>query len=150
MITSVASNITSYFIKKNIISKEEQDVYSYCFELLLSFVINCILLIIYSIIAKSVIETIFFVVGFMSLRLNTGGYHASTHFRCCMLLMILYTVFLGIVNLANITHYSITSLIISIISVIIVFIIAPVEDNNKKLEVNETQRLKNKSSNSHY
>ena len=63
------------------------------------------------------VETIFFLVGFMTIRATAGGYHARNHFI----------------------------VIVNIISFVIVEVISPVEDENKPFTKVEYEILRKKS-----
>ncbi|MFZ2540067.1 MAG: accessory gene regulator B family protein [Oscillospiraceae bacterium] len=145
MLTSIAQKISYFFIDHKIITDENREIYNYCFELLLSFIINSIILIVLSIITGKFVEMIFFVIGFMPLRLSCGGYHAKNHFRCCLLLTLFFSLFILLLIKLNENYYFIYNCIIAVISIFTVFSLAPFEDANKPLTSKELKRMKRKS-----
>lgn len=82
MLTFMAQRLSSFFILKKIIKEEERAVYDYCFEVFLSTVINFMAIVILAFASRTVIPTIFFLVGFIGLRVTAGGFHAETPIGC--------------------------------------------------------------------
>lgn len=142
MITHFAKKISHFFIKKNVISQKDFDIYVYSFELLISTLINFVMIISIAIFSRKVTETIFYIVAFIPLRIFAGGYHADTHERCLLILLISYLVFLILISCVSIYLSIIISLVSLGLANIIIYIYAPVEDPNNPM--NEKQKRKSK------
>ncbi len=82
MIKKLSTLISNQFVKRNIISEDAQDVYTYGVEITISSLIGFILVTTIGIIFKSLMQAIIFYVIFVALRSITGGYHASTYLKC--------------------------------------------------------------------
>ena len=82
MIHKIAGKITDYYIKKQTLAEDDREMYVYCFELLVATVFNVTVMAIIGIATKLYLETLLFLVGFMTMRGITGGYHADTHLQC--------------------------------------------------------------------
>ncbi len=88
----LAQYITDFLVEQKIIEKDDVDVYLYGLELILSFIINTLIILILGIILHRVDVTIVFLLIFISLRRFTGGYHAQTRFRCKISIIITHLI----------------------------------------------------------
>ena len=64
MYNKLAESITNFFIGRNIINTNEQEIYIYSFEVLISDLIYMFIALLTSLISKSILETIIFLIGF--------------------------------------------------------------------------------------
>ena len=94
MIAQLSDRLSSFFVKQGIVDAEDNDVYAYSFEILISTLISFLALLVISIWTGTVVFTLMYVVGFIPMRAIAGGFHAKTHFRCFLILMIAYSAFL--------------------------------------------------------
>lgn len=133
IMSTLSEGITNFFIKKNIVKKEEENIYKYGFELLLSAILSFIIMIVIGLIAGKIIESLIFYVCFILVRTYTGGYHAKTHLKCKI-------AFAGaqVVALLMTEILFRVSILYSIIDVAICLILvarfAPIENKNKKID----------------
>lgn len=88
MLTKLAQRISLFFISKGTIREDERQIYDYCFEIMLSTILNFCSVIVIAIITKTVFFTLCFIVGFMIIRATAGGYHAETHMACLLILIV--------------------------------------------------------------
>ena len=142
MLTHMAQRLSSFFISKNIIKEEDREVYDYSFEILLSTLINLGAVIIFAVVSRSVVPTLFFLLGFMAIRTTAGGFHAETHIGCFLILVGSYTIYLLMLVLMSSYILSIIALILCIISWLLVVVFSPVEDYNKPFTKEEYKRFK--------
>lgn len=140
MIAHFAKKISHFFIKKEVIRQDDYEVYSYSLELLISTLINFVMIISIAIISRKVPETIFYIAAFIPLRISAGGYHANTHARCLLILLISYIVFLIVISCVSINLSIIISLVSLGLAILIIYIYAPVEDINNPM--NKEQKRK--------
>lgn len=145
MIVSLAQKMSSSFIAMNVIKEEERQIYDYSFQLLLSTILNSSVLIILSVIAGRIFETALFMITFITLRQLAGGYHARTHFRCFLIMLLVYSIFLIILFSLPAHYYTYVVVASVVISMFTVFLIAPVADANKPLTSKERNKLSQKS-----
>jgi accessory gene regulator B len=137
----MSRNIASFFASRGIISQDDIEVYAYSFEILISSVASFIALTVIAIISRTAFLSALYLLGFVPLRLLAGGYHAKSHFRCFLLLMITYSVFLLLISLLPASNEA-PSMIISAISVVLVIFLAPRPDENKPIADDEAARFK--------
>ena len=90
----LASIMTDYLLSEKMIADDERDVYHYCIEVTLSILTYWLLILSCALAAGRLGESVVYVLAFMAMRLNVGGYHASTHFRCALLSLTAYLAFL--------------------------------------------------------
>ena len=118
--------------QQNKFAPEDKEVYRYGIQQGLNLTLNILTTIIIGVLCGMVYPSLMFLICYMPLRSFCGGYHAKTHLRCyiysvimitCILLVAKYTTF-------NIVLYE----ILVLISLIIILLLAPVEDENKKLD----------------
>jgi len=141
----MSKKISSFFISNNIIKEEDKEVYEYSLELLLSTVLNFAAVIIIAIFTRKILEATLFVLGFVPLRAMAGGYHADTHFRCFLILIFTYSVFLLTVFFIPVKFILATTAVLVLISISLIFILSPMEDSNKPLSEEETKKFRRKS-----
>ena len=101
LIARMSRSISSFFIVHGVISKDEREVYNYSFEILLATVLNFLVVVILAIVSRTIPQTVFYLLGFLPLRQIAGGYHAKTHFRCLLILIFSYIVFLVLLHFAT-------------------------------------------------
>lgn len=139
MLTHLARRISSFFISNRTMREDERQIYDYCFEIMLSTILNFCSVMVIAIITKTVFLTLCFIVGFMIIRATAGGYHAETHMACFMILIVSYVIYLVILlNLSN-NIISVLTIIICVISTLLIIFLAPVEDHNKPLTKAEVE-----------
>jgi|GEM_PF-1010375 len=137
MYGKIAKRITISLIKSEIVESDEQAVYEYSIEVMLSDFVYLVIALITAISTNAVIETLLFYTGFFSIRKCAGGYHADTYWMCHVLfganqlVMILLQFILPKISLPYVTTA------ITLISVICIFIFAPVSNKNREFTKNE-------------
>lgn len=145
MLTKMAKSISSFFIKNGSIQEDDRKVYDYCFEILLSTILNLLLVIIIAIFTKTMLTTLFYITGFMVVRSTAGGYHANTHLSCASILAGTYTIYLLLLKSIATSILGMLSLLFTFIAVLLVYMLSPVEDHNKPFSREEAKQFKRKS-----
>lgn len=134
----LASAITDYYIRKNIIDAAKRNIYIYGFKLIISDIVNFIVIILLGLLVNCELESVVFLITLCGLRVFTGGFHAKTFFVCRLSMMITFILVMATSNLlieSGVNYIYIGFL--NIISTIIVALLAPVQNPNKKLEVKQ-------------
>jgi accessory gene regulator B len=145
MISRLAKSTACFFVDNKIIEAEDEEVYSYGMELLLSTAVNLAVAIIIAMITKSFLPCLVNLTAFLTLRVNAGGYHADTHLGCTMTLI--STLLIFIFAEKNIPEAAMfyNSLIMLMFSNILIIMLSPVEHPNKPLNDELRKKLRNKS-----
>lgn len=145
MIAKLAKSTAHFFYEKNIVKKEDEEVYAYGMELLYSSIFNILLAVVISAALNTFLPTTIFIVAFITLRQYIGGYHAKTHFGCMSILTVVLIIFSFLSKNIPINFEIPISIITTVISIILVIIFAPVEHSNKPLSNNDKIRLRKSS-----
>ena len=82
MINNLAKRLTSVFVSSGEVRQEDEDIYAYACEILLSTLMNIIVCLIISVVLSQLIEGFLFMICFAWLRHYTGGHHAKHHWEC--------------------------------------------------------------------
>jgi len=137
MLSRLSRKLSCFFVPN--VSEEDREVYNYSFEMLLATLLNIVVLCGLAAVTKTFLESLLFVVGFVPLRSLAGGYHAKTHFRCLLTLLLAYAFFWVTVTFAPVNMYLWINLAAGVVAVILVWLLSPVEDRNKPL--NDKEKL---------
>ena len=136
MIHKLSNVISNKLALLGIIQEERKNVYAYGLELLLASVLGVALLIILSMLLKKPFMWILYLLAFIPFRLNAGGYHAKSHFRCIVTFSSLYAALIIISHLIPPVRFF--PFIISVLCIILVLIFAPIETINNPLNAGRT------------
>ena len=118
--------------QQNKFAPEDKEVYRYGIQQGLNLTLNILTTIIIGVLCGMVYPSLMFLICYMPLRSFCGGYHAKTHLRCYIYSVIMITCILLV---AKYTAFNIVlSEVLVLISLIIILLLAPVEDENKKLD----------------
>ncbi len=144
MISKLAKSVAYFFVEKNIIKKEDEEVYAYGMELLYSSILNVVLATVIALITNTILPTVIFFVTFVCLRQYIGGYHAKTHWGCLSILGVVLIVFSMLVRYVPKENAKVIIVVSVMISVTLVLLFAPVEHPNKLLSGDDKTRLRKK------
>lgn len=97
MIDFLASKITENLVKSSIIN-EKIPVYRYGIELLISSAIGISLILTLGVISNTFLEATVFLLLFIILRQQTGGYHSNTYVGCNTSFSIIYLILVYIIK----------------------------------------------------
>lgn len=138
MIDRLSQCILDYLLNSKVIenSKTEKEYYKYGIQITLSSILNILLILSIGFLSSNIIESIIFLVLFISIRQFTGGFHASTYFKCNLSFCI---VFISILLMNYMTkHYLNTyiAVLLSLFCVLVILIKCPIENKNKPIPDN--------------
>jgi len=145
MTALLARKLTEFFIQSQVIKETDRETYEYCFQVFLMNVANFGTLILLGAALGRVVETILFIIGFSIIRKQAGGYHASTPFRCYLLSLANYIVFIILLMLMPSAWTKLMSIVDISLACIIIWRFAPVADKNKPFCIGEYERYKRNS-----
>ncbi len=141
----LATKVTNYFIRKNIVKEDEQETYIYCFELLIATIVNLLVMLVIAVATQLYLESFIFTIVFMSMRGICGGYHANTHLTCFLTLMIVFGAFITMLKLINVIYLFYISIGCLVLASIIICLLAPIDSITKPLTIKEYKKNKKKS-----
>lgn len=142
MISKLAKNIAHFFVLQNIVEESREVIYAYGMELLISYVLNTIIVLLIALISHTLPAVAVFIAVFMGLRRFVGGYHANSHFSCMFTLVVVMLVFsYGICNVSG-QVAQIFSIGFIAVALPVIFCIAPVPHPNKPMSEEKGIRLR--------
>lgn len=135
-----ATQICKKLLREGIISSEQEEIYVYGFELILSFLISTTIIFAIGVILEQIVNTLVFLLLFILIRRCTGGFHAKTYLQCK-----LYTIgfYLTVILLSVYTAIPLWSFsLLAVIGGTIILWIGPIENPNKPLTLQERYKSK--------
>lgn len=142
MIARLSKRIASFFVRNEVIKSEDEEVYEYGLQLLLSTVFNGIIALTLAIISGTVWQCVCYLAVFVLLRKSSGGFHAKTHFGCCCILAAVLSLFIMLIKFVPNEDYVIVATIAVIFSVCMILMFAPLEHENKPISDRDKSRLR--------
>lgn len=142
MIARLSKKMASFFVRNEVIKSEDEEVYEYGLQLLISTVFNGIIALILAIISGTVLQCVCYLAVFVLLRKSAGGFHAKTHFGCCCILAVILSLFIMFIKFVPNEAYGIVATIAVAFSVVIILIFAPLEHENKPISDRDKNRLR--------
>jgi Membrane protein putatively involved in post-translational modification of the autoinducing quorum-sensing peptide len=133
MLNHLSDYIVDFLLRKKVISQENREIYIYGYQIIISSVSGVIIIIIIGTMLKCLFESFIFLGVFILTRQCSGGYHAKTFLKCCLLFVSSYLAILVLEQfmIDKITIYHIICLMLVYIFTILKY--APIENKNKKL-----------------
>lgn len=142
MLESIAENITFLLLKNKIIEYEDSDIYIYGFQVIISSLMVTISLLILGVLLKKVLFTLVFMLVFVSLRINTGGYHANRFKDCLSLSLLIYLIEILLVKFIPNEYKVIVIFTLLAFGTSVIFAKAPIEHKNNPLTLKEKIKYK--------
>ena len=141
----LSSTISQMLVDNKIIKNEAYDIYRYGIELFILSVGEIGVILIISALLGNFKNTLCMFLGFLPIRLFSGGYHADTRIGCFAVLVLVYMLFSLVIKYIDISGYTTMLFIIIVGEFISVCIFAPVENIHKKLQPKEKIEYKRRS-----
>lgn len=139
----IAKRMAAFFVRRGIISEERQtvEIYEYGLELILADLINFAMILLISSMLQGVGSGILYLMCFVSVRIFSGGFHARTHLRCGIAMVLFYLLFVLVCR--GIISVGAEVLIVgTMIAYIPLLKWVPVRNENRPL--NDSKRRKNR------
>ena len=127
MIKYISQKIVKKLSKDKIIDYKLRSVYIYGFEILISNILGFSTVITLGMIFDKTLNSVYFLIILLSLRIYTGGYHAKNYFSCNLILNLSFLICLFVSKncLINLNLLYILELPVLILETIIIFIFIP-------------------------
>ncbi|MBW4844769.1 MAG: accessory gene regulator B family protein [Lachnospiraceae bacterium] len=130
-----ANKLTEKMVLYQIIKDEDKDLYSYGIWQGIILLSNFVTVIVISCLFQMLWQGIVFTIAYGVVRSYAGGYHARSQSRCYLFSIILISAVLSFIKFIQWSNISIA---ISVtLSSIIILALAPMEDENKRLDEKE-------------
>ena len=137
MISFLSQKLADFLCKKNIISCEEKEVYTYGYEIIITTIIGAVFIFGTAVWLKRIPEATVFFLIFVVTRQFCGGYHAQTRIMCSIIFFACYIFFLIINDVLSESYAWWIHLILLIPYMAVILGYAPIENKNKPLDHDE-------------
>ena len=135
MITKIIEAVVLKGIESGRFSKDEESVYRYGYELLITNVVLAICIAIIVILEQKMKEVLIFLIVFIPLRSYGGGYHTSTAKRCIALSSIVIVIFCMLISEEIIQKNNLVLNMVSFLGIVAVLKYTPrINQGSTKLE----------------
>jgi len=131
MIQHLSEKITKKMIQNRIIKASEKEIYDYCFEATIVWILSYFILISVSLIFNELWSALIFIIAFSIFRKICGGYHAKNYTKCGIMSLSSLLVLLFIIKKIPILFVYINY--INFISLVFIFLFSPIQNKNKPL-----------------
>lgn len=129
-------------LERQILKKEDSELYEYSLKIFLQSIISILATTIIGIIFGMFKEYICFILIFIVLRKFTGGLHAKKYIYCLLSSIILTIVSLSAIKLLQNNDYKSVFTFFTITFLFIIIILSPIESENKPLTSKEKKIYK--------
>lgn len=143
MIEKMATVFIEIQYQKGIIQKDDINIYRYGYILMMEVLLNICFTFLIGVLLGNICEAFFFLCIFAPLRSFCGGYHADKVWKCNILSNCVVAFVITMSKLM--AHYKISQLaqiVVMILVVVLIVLLAPVETQNRKLNMTEKRVLK--------
>ena len=127
----ISQKVVAYFLRNNVITEDEQDIYQYGTELVLSSILGIMLVLLAGIILHQVWYAVVYLICMIGIRLYSGGFHADTYVVCNLTFVGAFLLVYGVTVWLPLTMWLWGTIIFCIVALIIAFCLSPVEHPNK-------------------
>lgn len=144
MIRLLSSRLADFLCEKSIIPEEDKEIYIYGNELLISSLIGIALVCIVGIILGEFLSTLVFLIVFVINRQFSGGYHASTFFKCSLIFLCDFLVVLFISKMMLLYYSPFVWISLTVVHLAVIIDLAPMENKNKPISPDERTKGRKK------
>ncbi len=134
---------TNYILKKEVISKEDYEIYLYGFQSFLELFLNLVCSLCIAAFLHMEVECLLFFILFIPLRSFNGGLHLKSYFSCLIFSCATMTVILLFVK-----YYSLkapVSFLLYIVFMVLIKLTGAVDHPNRPVDTDENQTLTHKT-----
>ena len=145
MVKRISKTVTSAMIERHVIDPAEREIYEYGFQITLSSVISFTSAVVIGFLFSRPLAMLLFLICFASMRMYSGGYHASSYLICFLELLglsILVMMTMRGVERLSTEVIKLGSIALMIVSTVVIYALAPVDHENAPLSKQELHRCK--------
>ena len=145
MFAKCAQSLTAYFVKKEIITEDDEEIYTYGFELLIPSIFAVTVALLIGVIADRFFASLVFMFVYCSLRRQAGGFHAKTHFRCTFSFVFMYCLVMYLTSFEGVNERIVLFSPLLLISCLLFALFAPVDNSEVQFGKKTKQEMKCKA-----
>lgn len=142
MLQRLSTLLVQFLLAEKVIKAEDEDIYAYGMEMLLSHLLVYGLTAFLAITFHWLGATVVYYGAFLLIRHTAGGYHAPTHRQCALLTMMTYCISMAISQHFPRNELAWTALIMIAFSLVGIYGFAPVDHENKPFSPNERKKYR--------
>ncbi len=125
--------ITIFLSNNNSINKEDKTLYEYALKILFQDFVDITITILIGIVFRMFKECLCLFFTFFLMRKSTGGLHLKKYCYCLISSVAVMALSLFLIKLLETSYNSVLFLIVVSIFTIVIWVLAPIENQNKKL-----------------
>lgn len=142
MYSKICKFVSNSFLKRNIITSEDQEVFEFGLETMIAKVFTVSILLLTGIILKRPIESLVYCFCLKYSRKQAGGYHANTYTTCNTLFIITFVVCILLSGVILISQQSnIIFIIIAVFVMSSIILLAPINNPNNPILSGDENRF---------
>ena len=142
MFNSLSNRIACFFAHNNVIPQEEVDSYSFGFHIIFISTVNWGIIFLIALLTHTLIPSAAYVAVVVTLRHHTGGYHADTPLKCCIISVLMYLLVLFYISNIDNTVGLIITILITLIALIIILKLSPIIHKNNPIKSDKLKQHK--------
>lgn len=145
LIDKISKAVSQKMLDASVISIEDKDIYYYGLQLIVSTIIKGMGLMIIALLFDKALEALIFIGAFGILRINAGGFHFDTYFKCFVVTSasMMLCIWIGSIAPLPLVPYIIACALA--IAALSVFRYAPVDNPNRPLSEKECKKFRTRS-----
>lgn len=144
MVNRVCNNLARYLSKKNVVEECDVPIYAFGFEALFASVFGTLLIATIGLLLDQGVNTIVFIIIFALTRSYSGGYHASSHLRCNLSVVIVYLITIVLSETIVVSNMTYTIVIFFLFYLSVIMKFAPVPNSHKQMSDAESKEFREK------
>ncbi|MDO5397952.1 MAG: accessory gene regulator B family protein [bacterium] len=133
----ISQEISGILVQNRVINPEERSICEYGIDVILTWGIELLCILLLSLCIGNCLDTIFYFVSFIPIRLYGGGYHADSRIRCFCILIAVYAMFSLLTLYIPLEDSKWWLVILSMFSVVPIYLWAPLKNKNKNISEKE-------------
>ena len=118
----ISQEISEVMVQNQIIASEDRNICEYGIDVILTWGIELLCILLLSLYVGNCLNTIFYFLSFIPIRLYVGGYHADRKLRCFGILIMVYVLFSLITGYMPLEETKWWLVILSMLSVVPIYI----------------------------
>lgn len=138
----ISQEISEVMVQNQIIASEDRNICEYGIDVILTWGIELLCILLLSLYVGNCLNTIFYFLSFIPIRLYVGGYHADSKLRCFGILIMVYVLFSLITGYMPLEETKWWLVILSMLSVVPIYIWAPLKNKNKTISEGERRHFR--------
>lgn len=133
MLQYLSDHIAAIFIKNGLVDQQSKEIYTYGLFLILSTMQTSAVILILCALLGNVLIGVVFLVSMMSIRFFSGGYHATTYWKCFLLSTSLAVLVFIVSKTTPPAVIPIVSTVLTLSSAVYLFLKTPLVNENNPL-----------------